>query len=146
MVITVIINVIFWVFPYAFRIIRNRFAFIIFISLSIIYTLLEYFLVYDNIEILNENKKTNFIFSLTPLFFLLIFKSIDLFFIKYKKRHIYFTERYFKEFSEGEAEKADWIDFTFKTMSKVFDKIIADTVGLGRGADDSNRTRGKNGV
>ena len=124
MVITVIINVIFWVFPYAFRIIRNKFAFIIFISLSIIYTLLEYFLVYDNLKILNENNQTNFIFSLTPLLFLLIFKSIDLFFIKYKKRHIYFRERYFKEFSEGEAEKADWIDFTFQMLLAITPLLI----------------------
>lgn len=114
MITTTIILCVFWVFPYAFRILRNNIAFIAFISLSIIYSLLEYFLVYKNIENLSINKKTDFIISLSPFVFLFMFKIIDLLFLKYKKRHIYFTERYFKEFSEGEAEKADWIDFTFQ--------------------------------
>jgi hypothetical protein len=116
MITATIIICVFMVFPYAFRILRKNSVYIIFLLLSLIYVLLEYYFVYSKIENLNENKKTDFIFSVIPLVCLISFKIIDLFFLKFKKRHIYFTERHFQLFSDGEAEKADWIDFTFQML------------------------------
>lgn len=116
MIITILIFVIFWMFPFAFRILRSNYAFIAFVSLSIIYVLLEYNLIYNNSDIINIREKAEFLYSLNPLVFLITFKITDLCFLKYKKRHIYFTAKSFNEFSEGEAEKAEFVDIVFQTL------------------------------
>lgn len=116
MLITILIFTFFWMFPFAFRILRNNYAFIAFILLSIIYVLLEYNLIYNNLNNINIPKKSEFLYSLNPLVFLITFKVIDLFFLKFKRRHIYFRARSFNEFSEGEAEKAGFIDTVFQIL------------------------------
>ena len=46
----------------------------------------------------------------------LSFKTIDIVFLKYKNRHIYFRSRFSNLFSDGEAEKAEWIDLAFQML------------------------------
>ncbi len=116
MIITILLVFGFLMFPFVFRILRNNYAFIAFISLNIIYVLLEYNLIYNNLDNINVPKKTEFLYSLNPLVFLITFKIIDFCFLKYKNRHIYFIARSFNEFSEGEAEKAEFINFIFQVL------------------------------
>ena len=103
-------------FSFAFRILRNNYAFIAFISLSIIYVLLEYNLISNNLDKINIPKKSDFLYSFNPLIFLTTFKTIDILFLKYKKRHVYFISRFSNLFSDGEAEKAEWIDLAFQML------------------------------
>ncbi len=128
MIVAILLTFGFIMFPFAFRILRNNYAFIAFISVSIIYVLLEYNLIYNNLNNINVPKKSEFLYSLNPLVFLITFKIIDFCFLKYKNRHIYFTTKSFNQFSDGEADKAEFIDFIFQiliTLSPLITFIIS---------------------
>ncbi len=116
MIITILLVFGFLMFPFVFRTLRNNYAFIVFISLSIIYVLLEYNLIFNNLDNINIPKKSDFLYSFNPLIFLITFKTIDILFLKYKNRHIYFRSRFSNLFSDGEAEKSEWIDLAFQML------------------------------